>query len=101
MSGAKRTARKRKKVLMRLWMQWYKAHMGCQRCGDHEGNLTFHHRNPRHKRAKVKDLIARNATWHIVMVEIGKCDVLCWDCHRAVHEQKDRATERPEVRPTA
>lgn len=64
-----------------------KAQLGCRNCGlDDPIILTFHHRNPKNKNFH---LSAENTTrsWESTLKEVGKCDVLCFNCH---YSQEDR-----------
>jgi len=58
---------------------------GCKVCGDKRYYvLDFHHRDPGQK-----DLGIADAIWNWspkrLQAEIDKCDVLCANCHRALH----------------
>jgi hypothetical protein len=53
----------------------------CVDCGQtNPVMLDFDHRDPAEKRGNVGDLAARKP-WHLVLVEIAKCDVRCANCH--------------------
>jgi len=59
----------------------------CQRCGYDKfiGALEFHHRDP-----SIKDPTwSRGWSLDKLKVELDKCDILCSNCHKEVHYQKD------------
>ena len=63
----------------------------CEKCGRTDlVTLTFHHINPHLKSYNISDWIAgrhnSNASWEAVKQELGKCMVLCLNCHRIEHE---------------
>jgi len=60
----------------------------CQKCGYHKcmAALDFHHRNPKEKEFTIsskKGLFKRTLEEEIK--EVDKCDLLCANCHREVH----------------
>lgn len=65
----------------------------CVRCGYSEfvESLQFHHRSSRGKDNHINVLIARHcysntpASLEACHREIAKCDLLCANCHRALH----------------
>lgn len=57
---------------------------GCSRCGEKDPVcLAFHHRDPSMKVAEVSKL--RQLSLPLVIAEIEKCDVLCFNCHAKFH----------------
>ena len=62
----------------------------CIQCGeDHLATLDFHHRDPTKKEAN----IAMITSLDLAIREIKKCDVLCANCHRALHYKQRIAME--------
>lgn len=62
----------------------------CQSCGYNKciGALEFHHRDPSKKDFGFGK--RRSYTWSkAVEAELDKCDILCANCHREVHERLD------------
>lgn len=61
------------------------AHLGgrCQLCGYDQclAALDFHHPDGRDK----EFVISSKASWKAIEPELGKCDLLCANCHREVH----------------
>lgn len=48
--------------------------------------LTFHHIDPRQKTKRISRLASEGVCLSYLMAEILKCQVLCLDCHRRIHE---------------
>lgn len=66
----------------------------CIKCGYNKyiGALEFHHRNPEEKDDDFTKL--RKRKWETHKAELDKCDLLCSNCHKEVHndiEQLRRA----------
>lgn len=55
----------------------------CVVCGysRYLGALEFHHRNPNEKDFEINSSLG----WDKISVELDKCDLLCANCHREVH----------------
>ena len=58
----------------------------CERCGYNRclSALEFHRRDPREKEFKVGS--GNTVAWSTILAELEKCDLLCSNCHREVHE---------------
>ena len=83
----KKVARKRqreKRWALREWLNTnILANVECERCGeDHPACLDFHHINPAEKVGNVGIMLMRKFNIEKVFEEIGKCQVLCANCHR-------------------
>ena len=66
----------------------YKAGLCCVRCGFGKGFpvcLDFHHRDPSLKAFSIS-VRAPDVSLEVLLIEIAKCDVLCANCHRLVHD---------------
>jgi len=74
--------KERKNTLLRLILQAKSE--GCAKCGSLY-DLTFHHLDSGSKRFNVSEMVARNATITQLMLEMGKCKILCRQCHDAAH----------------
>ena len=77
--------RERKKRLYE-WYHEYKSQLKCSTCDEsHPACLDFHHRDKDEKEIEIPRAI--NAGWsqERILAEIGKCDVLCANCHRKLH----------------
>ena len=61
----------------------YLNHHPCVDCGESDPVvLEFDHRDVATKRLAVAQMIERRYSWQSIMIEIGKCDVRCANCHR-------------------
>ena len=60
---------------------------GCEKCGYNKNlaALEFHHKNPKDKISKLDSRILSNRTWKFILVEFEKCEVLCSNCHKEIH----------------
>lgn len=84
--------RRRKKELQ-CWLQKYKSNHPCQYCGESRHYvLVFHHRDASEKDADIAKMLSNSVSVDRMLDEISKCDVLCANCHRALHwkERGDR-----------
>lgn len=68
------------------WFEAYKATLVCQHCGEnHPATLVFHHRDPKTKEILVTQAVHNGWGVNRILEEIGKCDVLCTNCHKRLH----------------
>lgn len=59
---------------------------GCQCCNETFGPcLQFHHLDPNMKSYNIADMVARDASWNRLIVEVKKCIVVCGNCHVKIH----------------
>jgi|FAXJ01.1.fsa_nt_gi hypothetical protein len=59
---------------------------GCHFCRESEPIcLDFHHRDPKEKEYLISSMIVTHKTWEQIQSEIGKCIVVCANCHRKIH----------------
>lgn len=58
----------------------------CQKCGYNRclDALELHHHDPNGKESSIR---FTNNSWHKVVKEIEKCELLCANCHREVHKE--------------
>lgn len=76
----------------------YKVEHGCKVCGEkHPAVLTFHHRDPSSKSFGISDGINYNKySTKKLLVEMEKCDVMCFNCHHKLHwETDERKSDLP------
>ncbi len=78
---------------------------GCSCCGEPDIRcLTMHHRAD-NKLSEVSNLLGRKLV--IFLVELEKCDVLCFNCHMKLHfkaktsEEASNETIRPAIEPSS
>jgi predicted HNH restriction endonuclease len=71
----------RKKKLIRLL-----GHK-CKICGYNKNSaaLDFHHKDPNEKVLKLDLRSCSNNKWEKLVKEASKCDLLCANCHRELH----------------
>ncbi len=64
----------------------------CTKCGYNKcrGALDFHHKNPKDKKFSIGTGIRELLGWDIIKKEIDKCIVLCSNCHREFHFNKEK-----------
>jgi 5-methylcytosine-specific restriction endonuclease McrA len=62
----------------------------CCKCGYDKciTALEFHHRNPEEKEFSFSSY--SNNAWKNISKELDKCDLLCANCHRELHEELNR-----------
>lgn len=67
--------------------QEYKTTQSCETCGENRpATLVFHHRDPTEKDDLISKMAWRGCGWRKILDEIAKCDVLCANCHRMLHD---------------
>ena len=82
-----------------LWLYEYQVAIGCMVCGENDFRCTeFHHRDPSKKEFNIAGAVASYSLEKIIN-EVGKCDVVCANCHRILHyeEKKNDSIPRQEV----
>lgn len=74
-------ARYAERVARRDFARNVKMEKGCELCGykEHPSALQFDHINPEDKRYTISQCIS--LSWETMIEEIGKCRVLCANCH--------------------
>ena len=69
----------------RKWWSDYKSTLFCSSCGeDHPATLDFHHTSD-DKEHTIGHMVGNELAKDRVMKEVGKCIVLCSNCHRKLH----------------
>lgn len=65
----------------------------CQNCGYSKSlaAFDFHHRNPKEKEFAISNVKWKN--FDRIKPELDKCDLLCSNCHREVHDQNRGLTD--------
>lgn len=68
----------------------------CMTCGYCKclSALEFHHRNPEEKDPSIKQFSKGNFTERIKK-ELDKCDLLCANCHRELHDLENSNGRKP------
>jgi len=90
------TRNARRKEMWAL-VQNYKQAVGCKDCGYNKNPHALQFDHLRDKKANVSDLIRSDYGIKTIWEEIGKCQVLCANCHaETTHRRKLNATARTE-----
>ena len=74
-------------------ISWYGGKLECNHCGLIDPCFSiydFHHTNPEEKEERIGVLI--NKGWKKIEKELVKCIVLCANCHRRLHYEKNKET---------
>lgn len=94
--NAQRTLERRRRH--REWLAHIKGARGCLHCGETEpACLDFHHRDQANKTMKLSQLVTYGHAKGTLLAEIAKCDVLCANCHRTVHDDTSDHVGRIEL----
>lgn len=73
--------------LARDWVRHYKQTHPCTECGETEFyKLEFHHRNPFEKSFAIGTAVREGRSLQDIFQEAAKCDIVCTDCHKEIHE---------------
>lgn len=62
----------------------------CEICGYNKNAAAFdlHHRNPKEKSFSLDLRRLSNSKWSDILEEAKKCDLLCSNCHRELHNPR-------------
>ena len=64
----------------------YKQTLKCTNCPEDRWYvLDFHHKNPEEKEFNISEGLRDKISFKRMMKEVAKCDVLCKNCHAALH----------------
>ena len=70
--------------------------LSCAKCDEnHPGVLDFHHTDPSTKEHSISFMLAKKYSKESIFKEVGKCEVLCSNCHRK-HHYKELLERRKE-----
>lgn len=73
------------------WFVEYKKTLKCEICGENKfWRLDFHHKDPNEKDMDISVLV-RHCNKQKLIDEIGKCIVVCSNCHRDIHYYEKNA----------
>lgn len=61
----------------------------CLLCGYNKNikALEFHHKDPKHKDFSISEASNKGMGWEKVKKELSKCDLVCANCHREIHDE--------------
>lgn len=83
---------KSSKLRRRKKMWDLKATLKCSQCEEkHPACLEFHHLDPSIKENDISSLLYTK--WEDVEKEIGKCIIVCSNCHRKIHHEERQKTK--------
>jgi hypothetical protein len=88
-------ARADRRRMLRKRMKWLvteiKRVSKCSVCGKHRKKscLTFHHRDKTQKVFTIGYKLGKNITWRKLLNELRKCDIVCRECHEAIHRREN------------
>lgn len=95
--NTKRTRERRARL--RKWVDEQRAETGCERCGESDPRcLEFHHRDSAEKSHGISGMVTNGASKQRLREEISECEVLCANCHRALHTDEFDRTPVVELR---
>lgn len=79
---------RRQRKVKRIYEK-YVLERGCAICGYMKcaAALDFHHKDPSKKEYNLGYLIGTGQSFAKINREIGKCELLCKNCHAEVHEE--------------
>lgn len=76
------------------WLNQYKQSRGCARCGVTDPRvLDFHHRKGEDKLFTIASF-RRAVSFSKVKTEIEKCDIVCANCHRILHDEERKIARK-------
>lgn len=76
------------------WLANYKQDRGCYRCGVKDPRvLDFHHRDKKDKLFGIGGF-RREVGFRKLNEEIEKCEVVCSNCHRILHDETRRENQK-------
>lgn len=67
----------------------------CLHCGletEFYSIYDFHHKDPKEKDSLISQIMNKKSNFELIKKELDKCELLCSNCHRIVHE-KERMAE--------
>ena len=83
-----------KQVLISRYFKWineYKIQRGCKRCKITDSRvLDFHHKNDKTKLFTIGGF-RRAVGFDRIQKEVKKCEVVCANCHRIIHDEKRKS----------
>ncbi len=82
----------KRREFMRNWFnETVMANVKCVKCGNaNPVVIDFHHRDPKEKDGKVKNMLQKLLSKESIMAEVAKCDTLCANCHRIIHWEENQ-----------
>ena len=79
-----------RKQEIRQWLRSLKEGQKCLYCTEsHPACLDYHHRDATEKKFNISDSPTRGYSKETILLEIAKCDLVCSNCHRKLHDDVD------------
>jgi hypothetical protein len=87
----KRVKTNERRAALRQWLDEYKKTLQCGQCGfaDYRA-LEFRHPSGQEKEFNVADMVRSGLSRKAILREIGKCVVLCSNCHQIQHYEDQK-----------
>jgi len=80
----------KRKNEIRLWFRKYKESLKCSNCTEaHPATIDFHHHSGE-KEKNISKMVADGYSILRIKRELGKCKVLCSNCHRKEHFKNNK-----------
>jgi len=71
------------------WIRELRETSGCTICDESDpACLDYHHRNPKNKHLSIAEMVRQGYSRERILKEIRKCDVVCANCHRKLHDHR-------------
>jgi hypothetical protein len=82
----------KRREFMRNWFnETFMTNAKCIKCGNTNPIvIDFHHKDPKEKDGKVKNMLQKLLSKKIITAEVAKCDMLCANCHRILHWEENK-----------
>lgn len=78
---------KRRKLEIKKWFENYKSKLKCMICSEnHPATIDFHHKSD--KEFEISYMVYNGYSIERIKEELDKCTVLCANCHRKMHFNK-------------
>ena len=83
LSESYKLAKLKRKVVIRRWMlEYYKLAGGCSVCGESRPEcLEANHRVPALKKYNIGNMVSKCMSIELIAEELKKCDIVCANCH--------------------
>lgn len=82
-----------KQILIQRYQNWlnnHKSRAGCAKCGIQDPRvLDFHHTDRTNKEFSI-GTFRRAVGFKRIQTEVEKCEILCANCHRILHDEESR-----------
>lgn len=73
---------------IKKWFRNYKKSLKCSNCGEsHPATIDFHHKR-NDKEHGISKMVSNGYSIDRIKKELEKCNILCANCHRKIHYQK-------------